>query len=147
MERWYALYVFMPILGGLLACASFTFKNSSASRRLLNKLLPYKALAGVGLLGSFAVNLYDAQFNPFAGFDFSVRFGVLILTVLAVQFLLGFTMGFGLVAKWIPGDTEPEERAEELQRKLMPFEVLFGAIAIISGALALLWTRKPDLFF
>ena len=147
MERWYVLYAFMPILGGMLACASFSLKNAFAARRLLNKLLPYKALVGVGLLGSFAVNLYDAEFNPFAGFDMSARFGTLIFSVLAVQLVLGFTMGFGLVAKWIPGDSEPEERAEEVQRRLMPFEVLFGVFAIVAGLLALLWTRKPDFFF
>jgi hypothetical protein len=147
MERWYVLNAFMPILGGLLACASWTVKNAASSRRLLNLLLPYKALVGVGLLGSFAVTLYDASFNPFVGFDFSTRFGILFLAILGVQLILGFTMGFGLVAKWIPGDSDPEERAEEVQRKLMPFEVFFGLFAIAAGVFAVLWVTNPVLFF
>ncbi len=63
------------------------------------------------------------------------------------QLFLGFTMGFGMIAKWIPGDSNPEEKAEELQRKLMPFEAIFGMIAIGAGILGLLFALKPGMFF
>lgn len=147
MGRWYALYVFMPIIGGLIACSGLIIKNAPGAKDLLNKLLPYKAFVGVGLLGSFILNMIDMKFNPFAGFDLSFLFGLMVLLILLTQLFLGFTMGFGQIAKWIPGDSAPEEKAEALQRKLMPFEVIFGLVAIGSGILGLLFALKPTMFF
>ena len=147
MGRWYALYVFMPIIGGLIACSGLIVKNAPGAKDLLNKLLPYKAFVGVGLLGSFVINMLEMKFNPFAGFDLSFLFGIMVLMILVTQLFLGFTMGFGQIAKWIPGDSAPEEKAEALQRKLMPFEVIFGVIAIVSGVLGLLFALKPAMFF
>lgn len=147
MGRWYALYVAMPIIGGLIACSGLIVKNAPSAKELLNKLLPYKAGIGVALLGSFVLNMIEASFNPFAGFELSLLMGILLLGVLVSQLFLGFTMGFGMIAKWIPGDSAPEEKAEELQRKLMPFEAIFGVVAIGSGILGLLFALKPEMFF
>ncbi len=145
-ELWYALYVFLPIVGGLIACSGLIVKNAPSAQDLLNKLLPYKAFIGVGLLGSFVWNMISWGFNPFVGFSTSLLFGILILAVLTTQLFLGFTMGIGQVIKWIPGDSAPEEKAAALQKKLMPFEVIFGLIAIGSGVLGLLWALKPTMF-
>jgi hypothetical protein len=136
----------MPIIGGLIACSGLIIKNAPSAQELLNKLLPYKAGIGVAMLGSFVLNMIDMKFNPFAGFDLSLLFGILVLGVLVSQIFLGFTMGFGMIAKWIPGDSAPEEKAEALQRKLMPFETIFGIIAIGSGVLGLLFALKPTMF-
>ena len=146
MGRFYALYVIMPIIGGLIACSGLIVKNMPSAGDLLNKLLPYKAFVGVGLLGCFVLNMIEFSFNPFAGFDLSMMFGIMVLMILVTQLFLGFTMGMGQVAKWIPGESAPEKKAEELQRKLMPFEVIFGLVAIGSGILALLFALKPEMF-
>lgn len=146
MGQWYALYVVLPIVGGLIACSGLIVKNAPAAKDLLNKLLPYKAMVGVALLGSFIWNMIEMGFNPFSGFDLSMLFGILVLMVLVTQLFLGFTMGAGQIIKWIPGDSAPEEKAAELQRKLMPFEVIFGLIAIGSGVLGLLFALKPTMF-
>jgi hypothetical protein len=121
-------------------------KNAPSAKDTLNKLLPYKAFVGVGLLGSFVLNMIEMGFNPFGGFQLSLLFGILILAVLTTQLFLGFTMGIGQVIKWIPGDSAPEEKAAELQKKLMPFEMIFGLIAIGSGILGLLFALKPEMF-
>ncbi|MCP4449141.1 MAG: hypothetical protein GY811_27980 [Myxococcales bacterium] len=147
MGRWYALYVVLPVLGGLLACAAAVVRNAPAARRLLNLLLPYKAMVGVALLGGFFVNWQEMRFNPLKGFDLSFLFGAMVLTNLGSQLVLGFTMGFGQLAKWIPGESEPEERAEALQRKLMPYEVSIGVVAMTSGLLGLLFALDQELFF
>ena len=144
--KWLVLYVVIPMLGGLIACSGLIVKNAPSAKETLNKLLPYKAGVGVAMLGSFVINMLDVKFNPFAGFSISLLFGILILGVLVSQLFLGFTMGFGLIAKWIPGDSNPEEKAEALQRKLMPFEVIFGLIAIGSAVLALLFRFAPQIF-
>ncbi len=147
MERWYVLNVFLLSFGGLLACSGVIIRNAPAARHLFNRVLPYKAIVGVFLLGSFFVHLHDSGYSPFAGFDLSFRFGLLIAAIHGLQLVLGFTMGFGQVAKWIPGDTEPEERAEAVQRSLPPYEVLLGFLAVCTGVLALVFARSPDTFF
>lgn len=147
MERWYVLNVGLLTFGGVLACAGLIVRNAPAARRIFNTVLPYKALVGVGLLGAFAVNLHDSAYDPLAGFDLSMRFGALILAIHGLQLTLGFTMGFGQIAKWIPGDTAPEERAEAVQRRLMPYEVLLGLLAVAAGGLAYVFAKSPDYFY
>ena len=144
--KWYALYVALPIVGGLIACSGLIVKNAPSAKELLNKILPYKAMVGVAMLVSFVWNMIDMGFNPFGGFKFSMLFGIMILMILTTELFLGFTMGFGQIAKWIPGDSAPDEKAEALQRKLMPFEVIFGLVAIASGVLGLLFALKPAMF-
>ncbi len=146
MGRWYALYVALPIVGGMIACSGLIVKNAPSAKDLLNKLLPYKAFIGVGFLVSFVLNMIDMGFNPFGGFKISLLFGIMILAILTTQLFLGFTMGSGQIIKWIPGDSAPEEKAAELQKKLMPFEVIFGVIAIGSGIMGLLFALKPAMF-
>ena len=147
MGQWYALYVILPIVGGLIACSGLIVKNAPAAEDLLNKLLPYKAMVGVALLGSFVWNMIEMGFNPFSGFELSMLFGITVLMILVTQLFLGFTMGAGQIIKWIPGDSAPEEKAAAMQRKLMPFEVIFGLVAIASGVLGLLFALKPSIFF
>lgn len=146
MAQWYALYVVLPIVGGLIACSGLIVKNAPSAKETLNKLLPYKAFVGVGLLGSFVWNMIDLGFNPFFFFKISFLLGITVLMVLVTQLFLGFTMGSGQIIKWIPGDSAPEEKAAELQKKLMPFEVIFGIIAIVSGVLMLMTRFAPNMF-
>jgi len=117
------------------------------SQGFLNKILPYKAMVGAAMLGCFIWNMIDIRGNIFFGFSegFTVLFGVFLLMVLATELILGFTMGFGQIAKWIPGESAPEEKAGELQRKLLPFEVPLGAIAVASGVLGLIFKLSPSL--
>ncbi len=147
MGRWYALYVVLPMLGGLLACSGAIIRNAPGSRVLFNRVLPYKAFVGVGLLGSFFVNLHDTGWDPLRGFGLSALFGAIVLMNLVGQLVLGFTMGFGQVAKWIPGDSDPEEKAEALQRRLIPYEFSLGLLAIISAILGLLFALDQELFY
>lgn len=146
MGQWYIFYVVLPIVGGLIACSGLIVKNAPAAQDLLNKLLPYKATVGVALLGSFIWNMIQMSFNPFSFFDVSMLLGITVLMILVTQLFLGFTMGSGQIIKWIPGDSAPEEKAAELQKKLMPFEVIFGLVAIASGVLGLLFALKPTMF-
>jgi hypothetical protein len=140
------LYIAMPIVGGLIAASGLIVSKVPNAKDALNKILPYKGAIGAAMLGAFVINMIDAGFNPFAGFSLSLLFGIMLLSVLATQLLLGFTMGFGLIAKWIPGESNAEEKAADIQKKLMPFEALLGIIAIASGVLALLYVLSPDIF-
>lgn len=137
-------YVVMPIVGGLIAMSAVIARKRPDAQKILNKLLPYKATIGASLLGCFVLNMYWAGFNPFYGFGkgFTLLFGITLLAVLVTQLFLGLTMGAGQIAKWAKA---PEQRTAELQRKLLPFEVPMGAVAITSGVLALVIYISPTL--
>ena len=141
------LYVVIPIIGGLIAMSGVIARKVPDAQKFLNKLLPYKATVGAAMLGCFVWNMIDVRGNIFFGFGegFSMLFGVFVLMVLATELFLGFSMGFGLIAKWIPGKSSPEVKAGELQRKLLPFEVPLGAIAIGSGIVGLVLKISPEL--
>ena len=146
MGTWYLLYVVMPIVGGLIASSALIVRNAPSAQEHLNKLLPYKATIGASLIGCFVYNMLSMGFNPFYGFSLSALFGILVLAVLVSQLFLGFTMGSGMVAKWIPGQSNPEEKAAAIQQKLMPFEATFGGVAVVSGLLGFLYAVKPTIF-
>lgn len=40
-----------------------------------------------------------------------------------------------LVAKWIPGETPAEQKAMEMQKKLLPFQTLLGVVGIVAAVL------------
>jgi hypothetical protein len=136
----------MPIVGGLIAASGLIVSKVPNAKDAMNKLLPYKGAIGAAMLGCFVLNMIELRFNPFAMFSMSFLLGITVATIVITQLLLGFTMGFGLIAKWIPGESDAEEKAASIQKKLMPFEALFGLIAIASGILGLLFAIKPDLF-
>ena len=146
MGRWYLLYVAMPIVGGLIAASGLIVSKVPNAKDALNKLLPYKAAIGAAMLGCFVLNMIELKFNPFAMFGISMLLGITVAAIVITQLLLGFTMGFGMIAKWIPGESNAEEKAAGIQKKLMPFEAIFGLVAIASGVLGLLFALKPDLF-
>jgi hypothetical protein len=143
-SKFLILYVAMPIIGGLIAMSAVIARKRPDAQKVLNKLLPYKASIGAAMLGCFVLNLYYANFNPLYGFGngFTALFGVTLLAVLVTQLFLGLTMGAGQIAKWARA---PEHRTAELQRKLLPFEVPLGAVAITSGVLALIIYISPKL--
>lgn len=146
-SKFLLLYVAIPILGGIIAMSAVIARKVPDAQRFLNKLLPYKATVGAVMLGCFVWNMIDVRGNIFFGFGdgFSLLFGIFVLMVLATELFLGFSMGFTQIAKWIPGDSSPEVKAGELQRKLLPFEVPLGGVAVASGVIGLVLWISPEL--
>ena len=124
-------YVIAPILGGIIALSGLIVKKRPEAQELLNKILPYKALIGVGLLVVGILNAID--WLPHIGALFKSLLGLTILLTITAELLLGFMLGMPQIAKWIPGDSAPEVKAAELSKKLVPFEVPIGFLGVAAG--------------
>ena len=48
---------------------------------------------------------------------------------------VGFLLGFGLIAQWIPGEGSAETKALEIQQKLIKWQVPLGMVSLVCGFL------------
>lgn len=135
---WFS-YIIAPIIGGLIAASSFIVKKAPNAQNAINRLLPYKAFVGVGLLVLGVWNAIDVLPHLGATFKASALVGLTVVIVVAAELLLGFLLGMPQVAKWIPGDSAPEQKAVQLSGKLVPVEVPIGFLGIAAGALMMMW--------
>lgn len=126
------------IAGGILAVSSLIVAKKPDAKAMIDRLVPYQAFIGVGLLGLGLWNLIRA----FEIFKFVSLIPVLVIVTLAMivsAVLLGFMFGMPQIAKWMPGEGAAEQKGMELSTKLAPFQVLFGLIGIASSLLFLLF--------
>lgn len=125
---YWVTYVLLPIAGGLLAAAGFIIAKNQNAQKLIDRLTPYKASIGLGM---FAVGIWNLT-HWLSGFSllFKSLFGIGIFTTIVCMVVVGFLLGFGLIAKWIPGEGAAETRALDVQKKLIKLEVPLGFVTI-----------------
>ncbi len=138
-SMWWITYVVAPILGGIIALSGLIAKKAPNAQEMLNKILPYKAFIGVGLLVMGVWNLIDIGGDISFIFKASAMLGISVIIVIAAELLLGFMLGMPQIAKWIPGDSNPEVKAAELSKKLIAFEIPIGFLGVLAGVLMLLF--------
>lgn len=127
------------IAGGLLGASGLIIAKKPDAKELLNKLVPYQAGIGVGLLGLglFTLLRWIGSIGLF--FKVAPLFGVALFGSCFVAMALGFFFGMPLIAKWIPGDSPAEEKAETMAKKLAPFQTILGIAGIVCGLLLVLY--------
>ena len=138
IEQW-LYYVVGPIAGGLIAASTLVLAKAPNADRVINRLLPYKAFIGIGLLALAVLNSIQNLPHIGAAFSHSVFFAVTLLLIIGTGFLIGALFGLPQIAKWAAGrgmGGRAEERAALVTEKLMPFEVPIGVIAIVAGVCA-----------
>src|SRR5512139_1195939 len=128
------------IVGGILAISGLIVAKKPDAKQLIDKLLPYQALIGVGLLALGVVNLLRALGNHvFSLLSIFPLFGLSMLAMIVTSILLGFMFGMPQIAKWMPGDGGAEQKGLELSRKLAPYQVILGIVGIVAGLLIVLY--------
>lgn len=133
---------FLLIVGGLLGAGGLIIAKKPAAKTALNKVVPYQAGIGVGLLvlGLFVLVRWFGQMLDF--FKAAPLFGVALYGSCFIAMALGFFFGMPLIAKWIPGNSPAEKRAEKMAKKLSPFQTILGIAGIVCGVLLLLYRAK-----
>ena len=126
----WATYVGVPLAAGILAASGFIVAKNPNAQQLIDKLAPYKGAIGLGALGSGVWNILFWVMNGGIGFLFSNLFGILLFVSFAIFILVGFLLGFGMIAKYAGGQAE---KGAELQQKLIAFEVPIGFLSIGAG--------------
>ena len=128
------------VCGGALAASGFIISKKPEAKELLGKLAPYQGGIGVAMLVAGVLNVVDGAFGASLQImKISMLFGITLLSMVTCELLVGFLLGFGLIAAWIPGEGAAEQKGVELQKKLATISAPLGGIAMITGVLALLY--------
>lgn len=140
------------IVGALICLSSFIIAKKPEAKGMFEKVAPYQGFLGVALLAWGLYDLFDKVISGYRGLDKSV-FGLLmddrmgndavagiaLLGYIICAILIGFILGFGLIANWIPGESGAEKKGLQIQKKLLGLSLPIGIAGIV---FALLWLVK-----
>ena len=129
----------VAILGGILAISGLIVSKRPDARQMIDKLVPYQAFIGVGLIALGVINFLRSISYLTALFNVNLIFGAALLSMIGTSILLGALFGMPQIVKWIPGDSPAEQKAQEITQKLAPFQVILGMIALVASLLVLLY--------
>ena len=133
------LQLVLLILAGILALSTFIVAKKPDAKAMIDKLVPFQAFIGVGLLVISIVNWVRMGLGmPFTILKFWTLGGIALIGAIFSGILLGFLFGMPQIAKWIPGDSSAEQKALDLSRKIAPIQMIVGIVALVSGVLFLL---------
>ncbi|MBK9030724.1 MAG: hypothetical protein IPL61_05190 [Myxococcales bacterium] len=125
------------IAAGILALAGIIIAQKPQAKDLIDKLVPFQGFIGVGLLVWGVINAikFLPKMSDMTQSNFPMSILLAVVSTLVAELGLGFLFGMPMVAKWIPGETPAEQKAMEMQQKLLPFQTLLGVVAIVAAVL------------
>ena len=134
------IFMLLLFLGGLLALSHLIVSKRPDAKKLLDQLVPYQALIGVALLAVGLVLMFRAgPINMWRMVKHDALAGVTLIGGVYAGILLGFFFGMPQIAAWIPGESSAEAKAVDLSRKLAPYTMMVGAVALGAAVLMLLY--------
>jgi hypothetical protein len=147
----------LVIVAALVALSGFIIAKKPELKSTFDKIAPYQGFLGVGLLAWGVYDLYHNVIQTYAfgksrwGLIFSgiemggmhsptdKLAGIALLGYIICEILLGFMLGFGLIATWIPGESGAEKGAVKIQKKLLGLSLPIGIAGVV---FAILWLIK-----
>lgn len=125
------------VLCGLLAAAPMLLAKKPDAKPMLDKLAQFGGLIGLVTLILGVINLIDIV--PHIGDAFKHYFGIIGIVAMLCQLLLGFLLGFVLLAQFIfkPG-TAAGAKGEEIRKKIAGIQIPVGLTALVVAVLLLL---------
>lgn len=134
------------IVGALVCLSSFIIAKNPAAKDLFDKIAPYQGFLGVGLLAWGFYDLYTYVISDWAGSGKSLwglamandkLIGLTMIGYIVCEILIGFMLGFGLIATWIPGEGAAEKGAVKVQKKLLAFSLPIGVVGIVCAIISI----------
>lgn len=126
------------LVGGIIALSGLILAKRPDAKEMLSKITPYQGFIGVGLLGYGVLDLV----RNLSHLGAVAKMPPLIMLGLYGWFfgsiVLGFILGMPQIAAWIPGESSAEQKVVSIQKKLLPFQTIFGAIGAVAGILLIL---------
>lgn len=133
------------IVAGLLAASAFIISKAPDAKRLIDKVVPIQGFIGVALLVWGVIDIIrtlphmddiNAIGKVYTFYPIAIWLG------LACEIVLGFLLGMPLIAKWIPGESAAEQRAVDVQKKIVPYQTIIGFVAIGTAIVLLYYYFK-----
>lgn len=133
------LYAILTICGGVVAASSLIVARKPNAKDLFDKVAPYQGALGLGLVAVGV--LWLLRVLPHIGGLMAAAplSGGLTVAAIALDLLIGFTLGFGLISKLLLAKNEPAKaRGKEILAKLVPVQVPLGLAATAVGTLCVI---------
>lgn len=133
------------LVAGALAASSFIIAKKPDAKKAMDKIAPYQGIIGVVLL---LWGLYDTYYFllstegkfirailAFPGIPGKYKiWGYTLYIVGLLEILLGFLLGYGLIASKVGGkNPEMAAKGEAMQKKLAGIQTPLGFVAIVVG--------------
>jgi hypothetical protein len=127
-------WILSLILGGVLAISGLIVAKKPDAKELIAKLQPFQAIIGVVLLVFGVLHLMDA-IHMLGIISVAPLFVLPIVLGVFGGILLGILFGVPLIARV---SASGAAKAEEMGKKMAPFQTIIGLVCLISGVLMLL---------
>lgn len=127
------------VVGGVLAVSALIIAKQPEAKKYIDKLLPFQALIGVGMLVMGILFFLRSLPTVFPLIKAVPLWGISVLVMCLCSVLLGFVFGMVQIAKWMPGHPQAEQRGQELIQKILPFQLLLGLGGLLSAFVYLLY--------
>jgi hypothetical protein len=128
------------IAAGILAASGLIIARKPNAADLIDNLAVYQGWIGVALFfwGIWRIIWVVLHLNYFS----LTPFWMLVATVVsALEVVLGFLLGFGLITKWtLRGNAMALARGQAIRQKLAVYQGTLGLVGIAAGALLLVLT-------
>jgi hypothetical protein len=123
----------LTIAGGILAASALIIARKPNAQALIDKMTPATGWIGVVM---FIWGVWNAiTVLRFLG-TFTMVGLVVSASLVAMQLVVGFLLGFGLITKWtLRGNAMAMARGQAIRHKLAAYQGTFGLIAIGAGSL------------
>jgi len=119
----------IAILGGLIAASSLIIAKKPNAQELIDKLTPYQGWIGVVLAVLGVLGIITSL----------THFSIIGMALSAVEFIVGFLLGYGLISKYLLEKNETAKaKGQELRMKLTKYQIPAGLILVVLGAYSLL---------
>ncbi len=129
----------VTIIGGILAASSLIIARKPNAKDLIDKLTPYQGWIGVAMFFWGIWGIFDCLRN-LAMLSGQPILWVFWMASSAVDLVVGFLLGFGLITKYALGSSvAARARGQLIREKLAGYQGMLGLAAIALGALYLVW--------
>ena len=133
------------IVAGILAASGFIISRKPDAKQLIDKIVPFQGFLGAGLLVWGVIDVIRVLMHAKEIGDMGSTYPLFSISVyagVASEVALGFLLGMPLIATWIPGESAAEQRAMEMQKKVVPFQTILGFIGIVVAVFLLYYYFK-----
>ena len=133
------LFGIIALLSGSLASSNFVLERFPSAKSYLEKMKPYQATIGMIALIISVLKI----FNVFSGREDILAKLITLLCIISTA-VVGFLLGYPMVQQWIVTDENSKQKTEAFRKKLLPWQVIAGLVAIVSGIFVIMAGLLPN---
>jgi len=129
----------ITILGGILAASGFIIKRSPNAQQLIDKIAPYQGWIGLCMFGWGIWETLHSVMSISMLSTHALQWVFWTLSGVA-DLLVGFLLGFGLITHYaLSKNATAMAKGQRIRSTLMSIQAPLGALAIVMGALYIVW--------